>query len=38
MKALQEMSLVDDFLMNSLTSHKVYGEAAELVEEYWEKA
>ena len=28
MKALQEMSLVDDFLMNSLTSHKVYGEAA----------
>lgn len=28
MKALQEMNLVDDFLVNSLTSHKVYGEAA----------
>lgn len=28
MKALQEMSLVDDFLMNSLTTHEVYGEAA----------
>ena len=28
MKALQEMNLADDFLVNSLTSHKVYGEAA----------
>ena len=30
MKDLQEMNLVDDFLVNSLTSHKIYGEAGEL--------
>ncbi len=28
MKDLQEMNLVDDFLVNSLTSHKTYGESA----------
>ncbi len=28
MKDLQEMNLVDDFLVNSLTSHKIYGESA----------
>ena len=28
MKQLQEMNLVDDFLVYSLTSHKVYGEEA----------
>ena len=28
MKDLQEMNLVDDFLVNSLTSHKIYGERA----------
>ena len=26
MKTLEELNLVDDFLVNSLTSHKVYGE------------
>ena len=26
MKRLEEMNLVDDFLVNSLTSHKIYGE------------
>ena len=30
MKDLQEMNLVDDFLVNSLTSHKIYEEAGEL--------
>ena len=28
MKKLEEMSLIDDFLMNSLTSHPVYGREA----------
>ncbi len=28
MKDLQEMNLVDDFLVNSLTSHKTCGESA----------
>ena len=28
LKDLQEMNLVDDFLVNSLTSHKTYGESA----------
>ena len=28
MKKLEDMNLVDDFLVNSLTSHKVYGERA----------
>ena len=28
LKDLQEMNLVDDFLVNSLTSHKIYGESA----------
>ena len=28
MKKLEEMNLVDDFLMNSLISHKIYGEKA----------
>ena len=28
LKDLQEMNLVDDFLVNSLTSHKIYGERA----------
>lgn len=28
MRTLQELNLVDDFLMNRLTSHKVYGEKA----------
>ena len=26
MKTLEELNLVDDFLVNSLTSHKIYGE------------
>ena len=25
MKTLEELNLVDDFLVNSLTSHKIYG-------------
>ena len=26
MRTLEELNLVDDFLVNSLTSHKIYGE------------
>ena len=34
LKDLQEMNLVDDFLVNSLTSHKIYGISCESVEEF----